>query len=351
LKRKFVWGLLGFVTLLTLLYRLQPVSDEIKFTDETRLMLDTFIRIVVYDPDFPVDSAKQAISAAFADFAQIDQLCSSVRDSSEISEINHQAGRAPVKISFHLRKILEYARFTSEISGGAFDISFLPVSRRWNFYDSSLPFRKPAPEEIATALPKVDFRKIQLKADSAFLSEPGMEIDVGGIAKGYAVDLAFETLQKCGLRDFQIDAGGNLRFLAGPVSTGKRKIWIKHPRNRDQLWGYLQMDTGCVATSGDYERFFIEDSVRYHHIIDPKTGYPAQKAVSVTVIAPSAMAADAFSTAIFVLGPVAGLQLAETQPELEAIILYLEQGELKWVASRGIRDKLVRESREVASIN
>lgn len=349
MKRKFVWSLLGFASLMILLYVLQPAPDDIKFTDETRLMLDTFIRIVVYDPDFPADSVKQAISAAFADFARIDQLCSSVRDSSEISEINRQAGRAPVKISRHLRKILEYAKFTSEISGGAFDISFLPVSRRWNFYDSSRPFRKPAPEEIATALPKVDFRKIQLEADSVFLREPGMEIDVGGIAKGYAVDLAFETLQKSGLRDFQIDAGGNLRFLAGPVSTGKRKIWIKHPRNRDLLWGYLQMDTGCVATSGDYERFFIEDSVRYHHIIDPKTGYPAQKAVSVTVIAPTAMAADAFSTAIFVLGPVAGLQLAETQPELEAVILYLEQGELKWVASHGIRDKLVLESVGVAS--
>jgi thiamine biosynthesis lipoprotein len=346
-----VLGLLGLGALIILLYVLQPHSDEIKYIEETRLLMDTVIRVVVYDRDFPPDSVKQAIAAAFEKFVLIEHLCSSVSDSSEISQINRQAGCAPVKISPHVRRVIEYARYTSNLSTGAFDISFLPVSRCWNFYDTRQPFRKPAAAEIADALTKVDFRKIEINPDSVFLTEPGMEIDVGGIAKGYAIDLAFETLQKFGLRDFQIDAGGDLRFLAGPVSAGKRKIWLKHPRDRAKLWGYFKMDTGSVATSGDYERFFIEDSVRYHHIIDPKTGYPAQKAVSVTIIAPTALVADAFATAVFVLGPVAGLELAEAQPELDAVILYLENGELKWVASNGIREKLVIENQDVSAIN
>lgn len=352
MKRNLIIGLLGFACLIMLLLLFQP-QREIQYFEETRLLMDTAVRIVVYDEGFPQDSLKKAISTAFDKIASIENLCSSVIDSSEISRINRYAGISPVQISESVRSVIDFALHTSRLSEGAFDISVLPMSRIWNFYDSSQPFQKPAPEKLALHLKYVDYNKIKLAGNSVFLQEPGMEIDVGGIAKGYAIDQAFEILKRSGLQDFQIDAGGDLRFLAGPVSFGKRKIWIKHPRDRSKLWGYFKLDTGCVATSGDYERFFIDpkDSTRYHHILDPHTGYPAKKSMSVTIIAPDAMAADAFATAIFVMGPENGLKLVESQPGIEAVILYPEKGTMKHVASRGIQDKLVIDQQEISAVN
>lgn len=177
---------------------------------------------------------------------------------------------------------------------------------------------------------KIDGHRIQFDS-------PKVKIDFGAIAKGYAVDAAIEVLVKNGISDAMVNAGGNLRTLGSNLTKGQRRVWIKHPREKNLYFGSFPMDEGAVATSGDYERFFIADSIRYHHILDPKTGYPARGCVSVTIKAPTAMEADALSTAIFVLGPDKGMALINRLPNTEGIIIFERDGKLTWIASAGIK--------------
>jgi thiamine biosynthesis lipoprotein len=173
-----------------------------------------------------------------------------------------------------------------------------------------------------------------------------MAIDLGGIAKGYAVDLALTKLAALGFADVMVEAGGDLRAAASELTEGQRNIWVRHPRKPDQFFARFAMSSGAVATSGDYERFFEHEGRRYHHILNPRTGYPAGtlsgeiQTVGATVTAPTSMLADAFATAIFVLGPERGIALANRLEEIEAMIIFFEQGNLRWRASNEFMNKL-----------
>ena len=325
-------------------------EKKIEFVDETQFLMDTIVRIVVYDQDKPKTTIQQAIRAAFQDMSEIEHLCSTTLDSSEISQINRQASEEAIIVSESVRRILNAAIHYSQLTNGAFDVTILPVLKLWNFSTVYKKFRKPDSAEITSALPLINYKNIQLAGKQVRLIAPGMAIDVGGIAKGYAIDRAFQKLNELGISDFMIDAGGDLRVQAGPVSKGKRRIWIKHPRAPQQLWGFFKRDTCAVATSGDYERYFFEDSIRYHHILDPQTGYPARKSISVTTVARTAMEADALATAIFVLGPVKGLTLADSLPTVETVILYEENNTINYVVSQGLRQKLVTQRISVHDI-
>ncbi len=166
--------------------------------------------------------------------------------------------------------------------------------------------------------------------------DPETRLDLGGIAKGYAADAAMEVLRRHGFFDAQVDAGGDLRTLATKQTQGKRKVYVRHPILGDAFYGRFPMDEGAVATSGDYERFFEEDGVRYHHLLDPKTGMPAAGCRSVTIVGSDAMTCDALATAVFVLGPEQGLLLIESLPKTEGVILYEEHGILKEKISSGL---------------
>ena len=199
----------------------------------------------------------------------------------------------------------------------------------------------PEAGEIAAQLPLVDYRQVLVDSPLVRLARAGMAIDVGGIAKGMAIDLACEALLENGCTDFIVDAGGDLRVQTGPLSQQTPKIWIKHPRLTGTLWGYLTLTSGSVATSGDYERFFWgPDSTRYHHILDPLTGYPARGCVSVTIVSETALLADALATAVFVLGPDKGMFLIDSLPEIEGLILFEKNHQLNYVMSPGLSDKL-----------
>lgn len=314
------------------------------------MMMDTFVRIVVYDQDKPLPGIEAALDAALARMAHIEQVCSRTIPASEVSQINLWAGKAPVRISEHLQKILIAAKSYSQLSQGAFDVTIYPILALWDFTNLSLRETTPDSAEILKRLPLVNIDNIIIKDSLAFLRQPGMRIDLGGIAKGYAVDEAYKILKQQGMEDFMVDAGGNLRLLAGAISRGKRRIWIKHPRQRDVLWGYLKTDNGSVATSGDYERYFMVDSIRYHHILDPKTGYPARGCMSVTVVAETAMQADALSTTIFVLGPEKGFEFAKSLPDVEVVILYGNKEKPEYLLSNGLKDKLVLESKPLLTV-
>jgi thiamine biosynthesis lipoprotein len=164
-----------------------------------------------------------------------------------------------------------------------------------------------------------------------------MLIDLGGIAKGYAVGEAIKALQAHGVTDAQIDAGGDLATIASPLTAGKRHIYIRHPEDRQKYFGRFRMDVGTVATSGDYERYFIYNGQRFHHILDPRNGLPARSCRSVTIRAMDAALADGLSTAVFILGPDQGMALVEQLPDVEAVILYDDGHGLQSKVSSGLQ--------------
>lgn len=313
-------------------------SPETKVAEKTELAMDTIVQMKVLHHDH---SAEAALVAAFEQIHYLDSLCATASPASQISALNRTNGATGLNVAPEVITILNAAKYVSELSQGAFDISIWPILKLWNFSNSSETFRVPAAAEIAEQLSLVDYRQVFVDSPLIRLGKIGMAIDVGGIAKGLAIDLACEVLAENGCTDFIVDAGGDLRVHTGPLSEQSPKIWIKHPRHPDSLWGYLTLTSGSVATSGDYERFFWgPDSTRYHHILDPETGFPAAGCVSVTIVSETALLADALATAVFVLGVEKGMFLVDSLPGIEALILFENNNQLDYVVSSGLSDKL-----------
>ncbi|MGQ9559686.1 MAG: FAD:protein FMN transferase [Candidatus Oleimicrobiaceae bacterium] len=331
LWQRVMWWTLGSVAVFaSSCARHEPVQ-------ETRVLMDTFATITVYDRDKERDAIAHAIEAAFAGMLEVELLTSCYRDCSQVSAINRLAPRA-VKVGPAVIACLREAHRVASLSEGAFDVTVGPLMRLWDFL-SDQP-RVPDSAAIRGVLPMVDYRRVHAQGDTVWLEQPGMALDLGGIAKGLAVDVAIDSLRAHGITDAMVDARSNLRTLVSPLTAGKRNVWIRHPRDPSRLFARFPMDEGCVATSGDYERFFISDSVRYHHILDPHTGWPARSCASVTVLANSAMEADALSTALFVLGPERGLSLAERLPGVSAVFLIDNHGTIQWQATERVRNRL-----------
>ncbi|MDZ7264345.1 MAG: FAD:protein FMN transferase [candidate division KSB1 bacterium] len=305
--------------------------------EQTAFMMDTVVQIAIYDNDRPVPELEKIIQAAFARIKQIERITNDYDDSSSISLVNRVASVHPVTVDSELVTLIAVSERITQLSAGAFDITIGSVKRLWPF-NAEHP-SLPAPAAIRQALRAVGMRQIQLTGKAIKLANPDIRLDLGAIAKGYAVDEAIRVLQRHGISDAMVNAGGNLRTLSSDLTRGLRRVWIKHPRETHRFFGFFPMDAGCVATSGDYERYFVIDSVRYHHILDPTTGYPARGCVSVTVLAPSAMEADALSTALFVLGPQKGMALIEELPDIEGVIIFEHEGKLEWLVSAGLKEK------------
>jgi thiamine biosynthesis lipoprotein ApbE len=322
--------------------------------------MDTLVSISVYTRGPAEEPAiRKTIAGAFAEMARLDSLMSSYRLDSEVAMINQRAAiGGEMMVSADVDTVLKMAQWAAQISGGAFDVTIAPVLRLWGFGTDSVGL--PAPGKIAARLPLVNFRHLTLDGGndattaiprSIRFRRPGMAIDLGGIAKGYAVDRGIEVLARAGIRDAMVEAGGDLRAMASPFTAGRRYIWIRHPRpphsgktadgsSPDTFFGRFRMDSGAVATSGDYERFFEINGKRYHHIIHPRTGYPAPNVVSATVTARNATEADALSTALFVLEPERAIALADSLPEVEAMIIYTSNGNLHWIATPPLRESV-----------
>lgn len=230
-------------------------------------------------------------------------------DSSDIAKINLSAGISPVEVSVDTLELLKEALRISKLTEGAFDITIGVLTKEWGFTDGK--YRVPTDREIRDKLELVNYKDIRISDSKVKLSKRGMFIDLGGIAKGYAVDKVYELLKGKGVKRAIINAGGTIRT----VEKDPKRIWkigIKDPTGNKDILGILYLDSGlAVATSGDYERYFVKDGIKYHHLLDPKTGYPSNLCKSVTVVSKKAVEADALSTAIFVLGPKKGLSLAE----------------------------------------
>jgi thiamine biosynthesis lipoprotein len=223
---------------------------------------------------------------------------------SEVCVLAAGAGKASAQISPDTEEVLRLAIRYAEVSGGAFDPTVAPLVRMWGFSGGELPKRLPTDAAVAAARARVGYARLAVGKGVARLADPGMTVDLGGIAKGYAADLCCERMEDLGVRRAMVNVGGNIRVM-GPAALGRPwRIGIRNPFDRDTIVGVIELPAGmAVATSGNYERFVTIGGRRYAHILDPRTGRPVEGMAAVTVIARTAVEADAMSTALFVLGP------------------------------------------------
>lgn len=261
------------------------------------------------------------IDEATAEISRIEALISSWNPDSETSLINKNAGIRPVKVSLEIFQLIDRAKQISELTDGAFDISYASMDEIWKF-DGSMK-RKPTDAELEKSIAKVGYQKIILNENdqTVFLREKGMKISFGAIGKGYAADKAKELLISKQVVGGIINAAGDLTTWGTKANGEKWLIGIANPLSKEKIFSWLPVVESSVATSGNYEKFVVFDGIKYSHIIDPRTGYPSTGVNSVSIFAKSAEFCDALATAVFIMGKEAGLALINQLPVTEVILV------------------------------
>lgn len=297
---------------------------------ETRPLMGTVVAITAEGGDR--ERLVAAVDAAYREMERLSDMMNHYHPASVVSAINDAAGRRPVATPPELMEVLTMARRLSDKTAGAFDIT-VGALRGWRFRVDDP--RLPAPATIRAQLPNVDYRQLRLdrQAQTAFLARYGMRIDLGGIAKLYILRAGIGVLRAQGVDSAMIDGGGDLVVTGRPTHKPWR-IGIRDPRAPDRLLGVVELREGYVVSSGDYERYFIRNGRRYHHILDPRTGYPTEGPRGVTLVAGDLATVNGLSAAIMVMGMEKGRRLIVEAPGLEGLIVGRE-GEL-W-SSAGMR--------------
>jgi len=257
-----------------------------------------------------------AIEAVFAEFRRIDAAMSTYKPDSELSRVNATAAQAPMRISRELYDLLATSIEYSRLTGGAFDITYASVGYLYDYRAHS----HPDAEAIVAALPGIDYRHIELipETQSVHFRQQGVRIDLGGIGKGYAVDRGIAVLQGLGIDRAMVNAGGDTRIIGDRLGR-PWVVGIRHPDDENRVVLRIPLTDTAMSTSGDYERFFEEDGVRYHHILDPRTGRSASKVRSVTIIAATATRTDALTKSVFVMGAEDGIRFIDSLGDVDAI--------------------------------
>jgi thiamine biosynthesis lipoprotein ApbE len=288
-------------------------------TRDYRYIMGTSVEVEASGGDPAV--RKQAIDEAFAAIVEVDRLMSTYRDDSELSHLNRMAGRGPVTVSDPILDVVGAAQRVSTLSHGAFDVTVGPLVALWGFHDKRPHL--PSPAELDTVRPLVNYQNLVLNTTdhTISLTRTGMAIDLGGIAKGFAVEVGANVLRRKGLSGF-IDAGGNQYLLGTPPDKRVWTVGIKDPDSRDQLLGVIDTAETSVSTSAAYATFLTINGRAYGHILDPHTLAPSAASLSATVLSKDGTLADAVSTAAFVLGPTAGLALIDSFDGMSGLIAY-----------------------------
>lgn len=262
--------------------------------------------------------AQQVADLVIQTMHEVNQSMSPYIETSELSLVNKKASSEVLPVTDELYAVIERAMHYSQTTNGAFDVTFASVGYLYDYRNAV----RPTESDIRQQLQGVNFKHIVLDANSKTIhfKQPQVRIDLGGIAKGYAIDLAISRAQAHGVERIFVSAGGDTRIL-GDRQGRPWVIGIRHPLNREKVIAKIPLVNEALSTSGDYERYFDEDGVRYHHIIDPKTGDSARKVHSVTILGPTAMDTDALSTSVFVMGAREGLALLESLENIEGIIV------------------------------
>ncbi|MBN1866340.1 FAD:protein FMN transferase [Candidatus Sumerlaeota bacterium] len=301
-------------------------------------MMGTRVNVTVVPPR--KTNLETLIDGVRSEMARIESVMNAHDPTSFVSRLNDLPASTPLRVrpeEAEILDVLDEARRVSELSGGAFDITVASVGRLWDF-DPHRP-RIPTEEEIASAIDGIDYRQVVVDraTSSVLLAGEGARIDLGGIAKGTAIDRAVDYLTSHGIRSALVDAGGDVYVLGKKTRGVPWKIALQDPRDTTGVLATLTPENIAVVTSGDYERAIAIDGKRYHHILDPRTGMPAEGLISVTVFAPKAQTADALATALFVLGPERGMELAERLEGVEAILITEDR---RMHATSGLKETL-----------
>ncbi|WP_406658198.1 FAD:protein FMN transferase [Methanolobus sp. ZRKC2] len=312
--------LIAVFTVLLMINYLPEIAENEAETEQiystTRSLMDTTVTISVLSSN--ETKAQESIEKAFERIEYVDGLMSSYDNSSELSILNEQGylNEANLDIIYVINRSKSY----SESSQGAFDISILPLLDLWRSkFSPGGTYEAPTPEEINETLELVNYSAIHVEGSNVSLDE-GMMLTLGGVAKGYAVDLAIESLTDDGIKAGFVNAGGDGRYIGYKEQGVPWKVGLQNPDKAGEAVVVMDMEDKAVATSGNYERYF-NDAAKVSHISDPRTGYPAQDLISVTVITESTMDADAFATAVFVMGEEDGMEMIEELDGVECLII------------------------------
>jgi thiamine biosynthesis lipoprotein len=299
-------------------------GDSGEPTRRTQFIMGTLVEITVSHSDPHL--IQTVTTQAFDEMKRLEQLMSTYLPDSDISKINRAAGKKAVPVSPEVEEVIREGIFWSQQSGGAFDITVEPLVQLWDFDGEKQVV--PAERTIRKTATLVDYRNIEIVNHKVRLTRPGMAINVGGLAKGYAVDRAVSILRGR-VPNGIVNAGGDLFAFGQKSKESSWTIGLQHPRKPQELLAAFGVKNQAIATSGDYQRYFVKDGVRYHHIFDPATGRPARKMISATLITTEVMEADALATAVFVMGPEAGLAWVDSLDNVEAMVM-LEDGSIRF---------------------
>lgn len=311
-----------------------PMQSEPVVVKRVQMQMGTLVSITAVAGNEAV--AQAAATAGFAEIRRLEELLSTWISTSELSQVNASAGVKPVHVSTETMAVVQRAVQVAEMTDGGFNIAIGPAVDAWSVTDGQ---RIPTESELNTLRPLVDLQAahVNLREQTIFLEKAGMRIDVGGIGKGYAADQAIEALRRAGAIAGVVALSGDIKTF-GRLPGGKMfSVGIQHPRKDGSVLAWIDLQDEAISTAGDYERFFEREGVRYHHILDPRTLQPARSCQSVTVVAHEGIWADGLDTGIFVMGVELGMQLVETLPDVEAIIVDAE-GHVH--VSSGLRDRI-----------
>ena len=307
----------------------QPVVSK-----RAQMHMGTLVTLTVVARDRSVGD--RAMRAGFAEIKRLEQVLSTWRPDSELSRVNTEAGRRPVEVSQETVELVIRSLDMANLTRGGFNIALGPAVDAWSVTERQ---HIPDDRELQQLKPFVDWTRIQVNqvTQSIFLPREGMRIDIGGIGKGYAADRAVEEMKRAGAMGGVVALSGDIKTFGVLPEQNGFPVGIRHPRKEGELIAVIELKDEAVSTAGDYERFFEREGVRYHHILAPQTLQPARACQSVTIIAKEGVVADGLDTGVFVLGPVEGMALVESLPDVEAIII---EDDGKMSISSGLRDRL-----------
>jgi thiamine biosynthesis lipoprotein len=295
---------------------LLPFAANAEWFGDARPMMGTEVSVYLWSDD--PESGVNAVEAVFQEADRLDQLMSTYKEDSEISRINREAADGPVRAGEELYQLISRSLEISVLTQGAFDITYESVGQHFDFRAR----RRPDEATIKSELEYINFRFVHLDAAARTVAfeKQGVRINLGGIAKGYVVERGVAILRAKGVKNAIVTAGGDTRLL-GDRRGRPWMVGIRDPRQDGKVAISLPLQDEAISTSGDYERYFDEDGIRYHHIIQPSTGQSASSVHSATVFGPDAVTTDALSTSVFVMGVDLGLRMIAALPDYESIVI------------------------------
>lgn len=311
MKNAVAYGVLLIVLFFIGFFIARNNDNEAKIVKRTQILLGTVVDIQVRDDD--KQKVEDAITQAFSEVKRIDDLFTTYNEESAVWKVNNSTDSI-ISVDPEIFSLIVLCDSITKISDGCFDVSLDNLTKTWGF-DSDNP-NLPSQSEIDFALFKSGWQKIKVVSNNQIIKKEKVGLNFGAIAKGYAVDKAMDVLKKSGIKEALVNAGGEISALGNNWVVG-----IQHPRETNSIIKKLKLNNYTVATSGDYEQYFEKDGIRYHHILDPKTGYPSKELQSVTIISKTNAFADALATAVFVMGKNQGMKLIESLIDTEGMII------------------------------